>query len=67
MLLALILLRHHAMQTMECYASTQNIVTIPMLLQALPNVGTNDFFARFTYRVGNGLSYGHLPLLHIVE
>ena len=23
-----------------------------MVLQALPNVGTNDFFARFTYRVG---------------
>ena len=35
-----------------CYTDAQSSVTVAVLLQALPNVGTNDFFARFTYRVG---------------
>ena len=46
-------------------ANAQSSVTVLVLVQALPNVGTNDFFARFTYRVSDPCHLVIWPLPHI--
>ena len=53
---------HRTAKAWAGYTTSQNRIITPVPLQALPNVGTNDFFARFTYRVGDA---SHLVTLQL--